>query len=501
MVVIASKNKAELTPYDQELVEVANKVNLYKNDIEGNIIFCIYKKPDLIYDCNLKLSDFSNNIWRVYWAIAYQLLIVQKMQDLDEMTIGFFLEQHEKLKAKYYEYGGFDVIVKSFEYINTKNFDGYVDELVKWNGVLELSKRGFNVKDRIKDYCDMTSEQIYSEWEAFINSIYVNIDRGMTVYDISDGLLDLIDELDVESALGLPYAEMPMLNNETGGQCLGSITLVGGLSNVGKSTFARNACIPSCIQYGTPVVCMINEDGIKKWQRELLIYVSNNILKNDIQKYELRNGNYTPELKQKLIDAAHWIQEQTQNHIITVIPFTQYKTSNVLKVIKKYSALGVKHFVLDTFKLDSGKVSEHSWLEMQQHMVEINDLVKPEVKNVHILITFQLSKGSVHQRYYTQDSIGMAKNIIDVASTCIMIRDVYDDEYPGEKRQLHVFRREGKNGNTKIPVKLDTKKHYQILFIIKNREGSANQYQIVVEHDLSRNMMREVGICNVMPDF
>ena len=62
-------------------------------------------------------------------------------------------------------------------------------------------------------------------------------------------------------------------------------------------------------------------------------------------------------------------------------------------------------------------------------------------------------------------------------------------------------RREGKNGKTIIPIELDRAKHYQILFITKNREGTANRFQIVIEHDMSRNMMKEIGICNVMPDF
>ena len=60
---------------------------------------------------------------------------------------------------------------------------------------------------------------------------------------------------------------------------------------------------------------------------------------------------------------------------------------------------------------------------------------------------------------------------------------------------------EGKNGKTKIPVKLDKEKHYQILFLIKNKEGSTGQYQIVVEHDMSRNIMKEIGITNVPVDF
>ena len=46
----------------------------------------------------------------------------------------------------------------------------------------------------------------------------------------------------------------------------------------------------------------------------------------------------------------------------------------------------------------------------------------------------------------------MSKNIIDVASTCIMIRDLYDDEYTGEKRELRVYKLEGKMERRKIPV-------------------------------------------------
>ena len=104
-------------------------------------------------------------------------------------------------------------------------------------------------------------------------------------------------------------------------------------------------------------------------------------------------------------------------------------------------------------------------------------------------------------RYYTQNNIGLAKNIVDVASTCIMIRDVFEDEYTDEKRALKVYRLEGKNGKSKIPVKLDKNKRYQLVFVVKNREGSANQRQIVVEHDLSRNVMKEIGVCNVPIDF
>jgi replicative DNA helicase len=81
------------------------------------------------------------------------------------------------------------------------------------------------------------------------------------------------------------------------------------------------------------------------------------------------------------------------------------------------------------------------------------------------------------------------------------IDDIFDDEYDGEKHEIRCYRLDGKNGKTKIPVKLDRDKKYQIVFITKSREGAANDYQIVLEHDLSRNVLKEVGICNVYQDF
>lgn len=504
--VIATATKSttkgkKLTAFEEELIDAIKKVNEYKEGCEANIVSILYKNPDAIFETNLSLDEFNNNIWKVYWTIANDIVKIEKKGSLDDITVGLYLEKHSKLRNKYEEYGGYDTIVNAGAYVKTENLYGYIQELRKWNSVIKLAKRGCPVKDRLSDYCDMTAEEIYNEWEAFINDIFVNVDCDVKSYDISHGIYDLIEKLNEGLAIGLPYNNMDIITKETGGQYLGSITLVGGLSNVGKSTFARNATIPTAIKEKERVVVMVNEDGIEKWQRELIIYVANNIIKEDVQKHILRDGHYQEDTKALLYKAADWIVEQTQNHLITVIPFERYKTKTAIKTIKKYASMGVKYFILDTFKMDAGDVSDKSWLEMQQNMVEINDVIKPESKNLHILITFQLAKGSVKQRYYTQDNIGMSKNIIDPASTCIMIRDLYDDEYTGEKRELKVYRLEGKNGKTKIPVKLDKDVHYQIAFIIKNREGSANRYQVVFSHDMSRNVMKEVGITNVPVDF
>lgn len=498
---MAEKNEKKLTPFEQEQIEVAKKILEYKLACEANVVSILYKCPEEIYNTNLTLSDFHNNIWRCYFEIIKDIIVVEKKNTIDDIVIGLYLEKHPKLKQKYEEYGGYNTIQSAIGYVKTDNLFGYINELRKWSSVIKLTKQGFPVKDRLSDFVDMSAEEIYNEYEAFLNHTFSNIDSDIKSYDICDGIHELIEELDEGFAIGLPYYDMPILSKETGGQYLGSITLLGGLSNAGKSTVARSTTIPSIIKLEERVVVFVNEDSLKKWQREMLVWICNNILDFDIQKHVVRDGKYSPEVKEKLHESASWLEEHTKNHTVTIIPFQQYKTSNMIKQIKKYVAMGVKYFVLDTFKMDAGKVSANSWLEMQQNMVEINDVIKQEASNVHILITFQLEKGSAIQRYYTQNNIGLAKNIVDVASTCIMIRDMFEDEYTDEKRALSVYRLEGTNGRTKIPVKLTKDKKYQLFFIVKNREGAANSYQVVAEHDKSRNIIKEVGITNVLPDF
>lgn len=497
-----NKSSKKLTPYQEELLKAVKTVKEYKLACEANIVSIYYKKPDLMYDFELKLEDFTENTWRVYWQIAYDIVIKEHKPVLDDVTIGLYLEKHNKLKKRYEDYGGYETIEKATEYVKTENLGGYIAELNKWNTVLMMLKNKFPVYDRLSEFADMSLDDIYVEYEAILNHIFINADEDIQSYSIEEGIDDLIDELNEGLAVGLPYYEMPLLNKETGGQLTGNITLVGGLSNMGKTTLTRSLCIPASIKNGEKLVIIINEESRKKWQREMLVWVANNIYKFDLQKFVVRDGKYSDEVMDMLRKCANWIKEKANDNTVTIIPFNKYRTEKAIKVIKKYASLGVKYFILDTYKADSGSRSDKMWLEMQQSMVDIYDTIKTDGgKDVHIVITFQLAKSSARQRFYSQDNIGQAKNIVDVASTCLMIRDVFEDEYTGEKNALKVYKLEGKNGKSKIPVNLDHDKHYQLIFIVKNREGAANNYQIVVEHDMSRNLLKEVGFTSVPVDF
>ena len=136
------------------------KIKEYKLSSEANIVASIYKNPELIYDIDLTIDDFSNNIWKCYYAIAYGLIITEKKPSLDEISVGIYLEKHLKLKNKIEEYGGYSTIEDATSYIELKNFDSYVNDVKKFNVLLKLLKYGFPISDKLSEYVDKAKEVI-----------------------------------------------------------------------------------------------------------------------------------------------------------------------------------------------------------------------------------------------------------------------------------------------------------------------------------------------------
>jgi replicative DNA helicase len=496
-----NKKEIRLTPFEQELVETMKKVKSFKLAAEANIVSIIYAFPDTLHNFELKLSDFSNNIWRVYFNIANDVIIKEKKQVLDDVTVGLYLEKHPKLKEKFDEYGGYTTIENAKEYVKEKNLQGYVSELQKWNVVIQLIKMKFPVQERLSDFADMSAEDIYNEYEAVLNHIFVNLDRDVKSYNLLEGMHSLLDRLNEGETVGLPLYNSPMLNKIIGGSLIGNITMLGALSGAGKTTLSIQWVLPQIIEKNEKICILINEEDADKWRRELIIFVCNTILKADIPKYKLRDGNFDKETFALFRKAADWLESKKENQNITIIPLQKYKVDDVIKVIKKYSSLGCNYFMLDTFKVSTDVKTEQIWQAMMRDSVMIYDTIKPSVKNVHMWITYQLDKASSKQRYYGNSNIGMSKNVVDVCSTNLMVRKPFDDEFIGGKRELTCYRLEGKSGKTRIPFKLDRNKHYMIVFITKNRFGATGEYQIVAECDLSKNKYAEIGVVNIDPDF
>lgn len=838
---MAEKNTTKITPFEHEQIETIKKVFEYKLGAESNIVAILYKNPDEMYDVSVTREDLSNNVWKVYFQIVYDLVMVENKSVIDEVTVGIYLNKHDKLKAKYIEYGGYDTIAKAMTYVDTKNLFGYIDELKKWNAVISLCKRGFPVKDRLSDYVDMTEEEIYNEHEAYLNHIFANSEFEIKSYNVFDDMHEFIEELDNCSEVGLPFKNAELLTKAIGGfnlngniyglgassgcvdcdteffngtkwkkisdykhgdmvlqynedgtaelveplayiknerdylwhfstkygldQCLsdehtvvyksgtagngneshmhkikfkelrerhekcvngfggtfytsfdyggrgidltddeirlmiatfadgsfhkkyennqesklynqarfhlkkdrkkdrlvslanacnvewrraesaaegyddyyvnvsfrakhypeewynctkhqlqviadevmfwdgdykknncysttckedadfiqfvysslgyraiisindrsgrqyftnGKIytrksaeytvmytkrNLVGMTSdknkkieinkyktldgyeycftvpshmlvlrrnnkifitgNCGKSTMAFNYIIPSAMDAGEKVVMIINEEDERKMRKELLVWVANNRFKTELHKRTLRDGHFDKETKDLLIKCANWIEEQKEKRIFTVIPLERYTVNTVIKIIKKYSALGVRVFILDTLKESADSTTDDIWRSMMRDMVKLYDVVKPSAKNVGLFVTYQLGKSSLKMRYLTNNEIGQAKSIVDVMSVNLMMRRPFEDEYEGEKNELRAYYWGGtkSGGKSQVDIKIKREDNPMITFITKNRFGVTGGEQILSKCDLSRNVYEDWGYCMVRQDF
>lgn len=496
------KENKKLSPYQEEVLKCAKEVKEYKVVAEANVVSIFFKQPELILDYPMQLEDFTENTWRVYWQIANDIIVVEKKSVLDDMTVGLYLEKHLKLKQKYEEYGGYETIDKAKEYVNTNNISGYVKELYKWKTVLEMLKNGFPVQNRIKEFCDMSLDNIYEEYEAMLNHIFINAAKDVTSYNACDGVVEYIDELNKGKNIGLPFHNCDILNKEIGGfNSDGNIYGLGANSGVGKSTTAMNYIIPSILHYNEKIVFFINEEDQTKVQRELVIWVANNVFKFDLPKYKLRDGKFDEETMSMLRKVAEWIEEKKENQNITIVPLERYSVNIVIKLIKKYASLGVKYFVLDTLKESFDAKTDEIYKSMTRDMVKLYDVVKPTSKNVGLFVTYQLGKSSIKMRYLTNNEIGLGKSIVDVMSVNLMIRRPFEDEFEGGRHEIVGYRFDGKNGKSKIPFKLKRDKHYMITFIPKNRFGQTDAFQIVSEFDFSKNTNKDIGICNIIQDW
>jgi replicative DNA helicase len=494
----STKNKKSAWRVECEKIE--KQINEITLGIEANIVATLYAKPELLYQYDFTLTDFNSNVWRVYWAIINELIINEKKNEIDELVVGFYLQKHTKLSEKYDTYGGWNTIQQATQYIKVENFDSQVKELHKWNTIKTMMKQGFPVANDFSNFADMSLDDIYDLYNVRLNHIFANADCEVKSYDISDGLEEYIDKLDKGEEYELEVDSMPLLNNMITTFKRGHLYGIGANTGTGKTTMALRMVLPSIISQKKKLLILLNESDQTQVQVELITYIANNIFKQELQKRTLKSGHFSDETKELLKKCVNYINELKEQHLITIIPLETFSVDLCVKLIQKYSSLGVSHIILDTFKMPLENRKEASWLEMTKDSVKLYDIAKSSNRNLCLIMTYQLNKSSINRRHLNNDCVGQSKSILDVMSCNLMFRRPFDDEYDGGSHEIIGYRLEGKQGKTKLPFKLDKEKQYLICSCTKNRFGITDEYSIIVETDFSRNIIKELGICYVPED-
>lgn len=497
---MTNSGKTELTPYQKQMVETKKKIDKYRLNDESFLVASCYKNPELVFEFanNVTLEDFSSNYWKCYWTVVKELVTVKKATVIDELTFNQYLLEHPKVEKVVTEAGGWELVEKAMTYTDDANAKAKYENMKKWSAVYELLKKGFNVADRLSDFADMTIDDIYAYYDATVNTIFSKAETSYATYDIMDGMDEHIRKLDSGANLGFPMSNSTILNNMTGGLRKGTITMIGASSGVGKSLLAFLYTVPQCIKDKTPVCIIVNEESEERWRNELLVYVANQVLGLELSKSELMRGHFNSRQMDVLKQTLKWINEQKEEHLINIVPLERYTVKSALKIMKRYCALGVERFVLDTMKIPADAVGEQPYVKMMQDTIDLYNFVKESVHNLQLTCTAQLTKGATNKRKMSQYDLSMSKNMADVMSLMVFYRPAYADEYAGQKNQLNCWREDGSH---RIPFTLDEDKRYLLAFIVKSRYCSSNGDAIVIEWDAGKNKYREIGKCSLMEDF
>ncbi|MCP1324319.1 MULTISPECIES: hypothetical protein [Bacillus] len=466
-----------------------------KNTAESYIVLSIYKNPELYFDSNLSAEDFHENEWKMYFAVA-EKLIKQEKKVLDDIVVGLYVSENELLQKMYDECGGYQTIANGITFVKEENFPSYLTDIKKTNALIKLHDLGFPIMEKFEYYKMMSVDKIQEALEGVLATIFADVEVDEKVEDLSDNLWKVVEDAHEGKMRGFPYASS-MLTDAVNGMALGNITMLSANSGIGKTFLTLAQILPNMIEFQEKLLILANEEDSVKWKREIIVWAINNMTNGDFQKSRFNRGDFSKEEMATLKAGVDWLDDKMKEGLINFVNFNSFNMNKTIKTIKKHSAIhDVKYYVLDTLKLDSDVTNENvqAWLQLQQNMVKLHDVVKPSALNRHVFVTYQLGKSAMLTRHLNQNSLGVSKNVVDTVATLMLVRRALDSEKDGQKNEVAI-----KNNNGAI-VKMSPDKEYFIIFLGKNRNGETSR-QIVLEVDIGRNTFKDIGFCNIPQDI
>jgi prolyl oligopeptidase PreP (S9A serine peptidase family) len=143
-------------------------------------------------------------------------------------------------------------------------------------------------------------------------------------------------------------------------------------------------------------------------------------------------------------------------------------------------------------------LDEKMFLQLLVNSRKVFQLASKE--NVAIIPTYQLALYTVNQRYLDASCLANGKQIKEVFSEMIYMRQLWTDEYTNEKYDCKAYQMQknesGKYTKIKKLITLDKDKKYIVVFLDKTRNDEDKQ-QVLYEVNGRFNNWKEIGYCNI----
>lgn len=492
----------------EEKEDIKATIHKLKDNAELKFVGALYNDVTLVHDYKIPNTIINNTAWKFYYLLVKNLVKKKKVEVVEQVEVDMYLEElGDKALSNYEKFGGWNTITKLQSMGKTDNIESSYSDMNRFTALQRMIALNYPVEENWETYKNTTIEQLEAIAESQVSNIFEDINIGDDkVIDLKKGVNKMIEEARKGVKRGLPlYSDL--LNSLVNGLALGNITMLAGASGTGKTYLTMTMVLPTIIKEKEPVLILVNEEGEEKWQQELVTWVINNVITSGMHeeyapylgmsfiKSAFYQGDFTAEENELLDLADEWIEENIPDDLLNFVEFETYAAHKAIKRIRQFAtSRGIKYFIIDTMKLDNdlaaGNPNDQSWLQLQQNMVRIYNAIKPSGLNVHLWVTYQLNK-TQRTKFLDQTSLGMSKNVADVVSTLILVRNLTENEK--------------KDGGLKVlkgdsQVTLDEQNDYMVAFLDKNRRGTTS-LQTVIKTDKGRNQITDIGFTKISQEF
>ncbi len=463
-----------------------------RGTVEGNVIGCFMQDPMLLGDCDCTKNDFITKDAHFYFKVI-STLFRQGVVNFTEVDVCSISDQ---VREQFEEIGGWDVAEHMMNVISVQNFDSYLDTLYRENILLKMYDDGFNLLEPITSdngekkkpltiLRKMNAEGVIDWWESRLSTY----GTGYSSKIIEEEEIDFTDEF-LKSCVegeetGVPFGHAGLdingreincysyLSNQASGLLPGTLSMIGGFSSTGKSTWLV-ALIMALMSQDIKVILISNEENIKRYKIkfiEWLLYKRNRYI--NLTKQKLISGDIDEESMLQLKEVQKYWRENYKGKL-KMVAINDADMSIVKKKIREHA---LRHnydaFVYDTFKIQEQDYNNNRTdLSLVKDSRELDKLAKKY--NMIGVASIQLAEYLRGTLFLSANALSGSKQVKEVLENLWLMRSVYPEELDKKsKYYCQPFRSVQKDDKwVEEPFDADPGAVWRILFVEKGRSGT-----------------------------
>lgn len=362
------------------------------------------------------------------------------------------------------------------------NFETHFEGLMKTNAKL-ATYRGL-----YEAICMLHNDIETKSLEDIIFKIEDTLETARNCNDVSTTkpVILRIDNDYIQSKIngvgrGMSY-NLFSISKATRGMHNGNMSMLAMPTNNGKTTINYNEIMLDFLDKGEKVFIYSNESAIDDFKDMLLIRTLTKHLKyydltrtklNELDMIKTKEKEKYEEYMMKIAEAQRYI-DVTYNDKLVLYCVSRYSIAEFNILMRRFSHKGFTKFLIDTMKSeDAGdKLAVGKLVQQSRNIYELARKL-----NVHVMASYQIASYLKQnmKRIYDESCLSGSKQIVEILDILITGRELYPDEYPGQKNEIKVFKIK-KDEITGKYVKefkeLESNKKYLVFFLPKNRYGA-----------------------------